>query len=290
VSELKDFQFDSKSTPEDFETGPVDRRDDLGTGGGPGRGRIALVVAAVVILVAATVWFVRRGPDEPAPPSAADQATPAPESPDEPETEAEPEIELPELAASDAIARELVGALSAHPRLAAWLATDDLVRRFTASVVNIAEGQTPKPHLSVMSPSEPFSARYAAGTPVPTTKSYSRYDTMAEIVAGLDVEGTARLYRQLKPLIDEAFAELGYPGEDFHQMLIRALDHLLAAPSIEADVALEETVAAYQYADPELETLSAAQKQLLRMGPDNARRIQSTLRALRRELLQGSES
>ena len=55
-------------------------------------------------------------------------------------------------------------------------------------------------------------------------------------------------------------------------------------------MALEETVAAYQYADPELESLSAAQKQLLRMGPDNMRRIQTTLRALRRELIAGGES
>jgi hypothetical protein len=36
----------------------------------------------------------------------------------------------------------------------------------------------------------------------------------------------------------------------------------------------------YAYADPGLESLTAAQKQLLRMGPRNAHTVQSSLRAI----------
>ncbi len=39
-------------------------------------------------------------------------------------------------------------------------------------------------------------------------------------------------------------------------------------------------VKTYRYVDPKLEALSPAQKQLLRMGPENAQKIQAKLREL----------
>ena len=39
-------------------------------------------------------------------------------------------------------------------------------------------------------------------------------------------------------------------------------------------------MAPYQYADPQVEGLTAAQKQLLRTGPRNVRMVQSALRQL----------
>jgi len=286
VSELKDFRFDSKSAPGDFETGPVPPSGPPGPGGATRWRQVALIVLGVVVLAAIVYWFLRPGDPQPEvqAPTAGEAAPPSVE---QPEPEPEPPIELPELGASDLVVRQMVTTLSANPRLAAWLATDELVRRFTAAIANIAEGTTPKSHLDVMGPQEPFTVNRANGSPQPTAKSYARYDGIAKAFASLDVEGTVKLYGQMKPLLDEAFRELGYPGEDFHQRLIAAMDHLLATPAIEGDVALEATVAAYQFADPDLEALSAAQKQLLRMGPDNARRVQTKLRTLRRALLTG---
>jgi hypothetical protein len=40
----------------------------------------------------------------------------------------------------------------------------------------------------------------------------------------------------------------------------------------------------YEYSDQELESLSAAQRHLLRMGPRNALRIQAKLREIQNEL------
>jgi hypothetical protein len=41
----------------------------------------------------------------------------------------------------------------------------------------------------------------------------------------------------------------------------------------------------YRFADPELESLAAGQKILLRMGPDNERRLKAKLRELRGQLI-----
>ena len=45
-------------------------------------------------------------------------------------------------------------------------------------------------------------------------------------------------------------------------------------------VELVPAVRSYHFADPALEALSPAQKQLLRLGPGNARRVQAKLREL----------
>lgn len=283
MSDLKDFQFDApKGRPGDFETGPI-RGDREPTS--PGKGRLLAILIAVIALAAGGFLLIRKLTFEAEAPVAAETEQAAPATATPPDPELRPAIDLPDLDASDEITRRLVQTLSAHPSLAAWLATDDLVRSFTAAVVNISEGTTPKAHLGILAPREPFTARSGPGGRHPTAKGYARYDAVTEVFTSIDTTGTVQLYEQLEPLIDNAFLELGYPGEEFRRVLIGALDHLLAAPNLESDVALEETVAAFEYADPELEALSAAQKQLLRMGPDNVRKVQRKIRDLRRELL-----
>jgi hypothetical protein len=57
-----------------------------------------------------------------------------------------------------------------------------------------------------------------------------------------------------------------------------ALGRLLDTPVPEGPVELRSTSVAYQYADPDLESLSSPQKQLLRMGPRNMKIVQAKLR------------
>jgi hypothetical protein len=61
---------------------------------------------------------------------------------------------------------------------------------------------------------------------------------------------------------------------------------LLRTPVVKGDILLEEEegVVTYQMADYSLENLSEAQKHLLRMGPENIRKIQGKLREMARAL------
>ena len=52
-----------------------------------------------------------------------------------------PPIDLPPLDESDDVVRGLVKELSSNPAVAAWLATDNLIRNFTVVVSNIAPGE-----------------------------------------------------------------------------------------------------------------------------------------------------
>jgi hypothetical protein len=103
-------------------------------------------------------------------------------------------------------------------------------------------------------------------------------------VAGIDARGAARLYATLKPRIDDAYKELGTPHGDFDRTLERAIKHLLDTPVADRAPALEKAPTSFRFADPKLESLSPAQKQLLRMGPANARIVQEKLREIARYL------
>jgi hypothetical protein len=84
--------------------------------------------------------------------------------------------------------------------------------------------------------------------------------------------------------MQEAFADLGYPDESIDNALSTAFSTLLATPIPATAPALERHLNTYRYADPHLEALQPAQKQLLRMGPDHARRVQDQIRKLARAM------
>ncbi|RYZ39108.1 MAG: DUF3014 domain-containing protein [Myxococcaceae bacterium] len=194
-----------------------------------------------------------------------------------------PEVSLPE---SDGRVRELVRKLSVDPELARWLEERDLARRFTASVNNIAEGESPRASLLFMAPQGGFEVT-AFGTGGRTSiapASYARYDLVARVLGSLDASGAALVYRELKPLLDQAYREIAPPGQGFEATFGRAVQHLLAVPVSPGPVEVESKGAVYVYTAPELEGLSRAQKHLLRMGPGNIRIIQAKLRELRTAL------
>jgi hypothetical protein len=191
-------------------------------------------------------------------------------------------VTLPPLEATDALVRELVGGLSSHPVVAAWLTTDRLISNFVVVTGRIAAGQTPVAELKAIGPVAPFRARTSAkGVITVDPASYRRYDRYAQAVAAIDAQGAARVYQTLKPRVDEADRNFGGTG-NFDPELERAIGELLKVPVVEGDVALQpsSTGIGYAYADASLEGLSRAQKQLLRMGPENVRTIQAKLREI----------
>ncbi len=244
-----------------------------------------LAVAVLVLLaaVAALYYFVfmkkPNPPEEPAPAAAAAEPAVIPEAAAEPGLEplAFPPVPLD---ASDAAVREFAAVLSANPDFAKWLLSKDLVRKFVVSVDNVANGLSPKPHIDFFAPQGAFRvARSRTGTTVDPA-SFVRYGPVVRIALSLNAASAARLYRAMDPLLQEAYNELGYPGVDFDDTLVRAMAELLETPVVEGPVRLEQKVLSYAMTDPALEGLSPAQKQLLRLGPDGVRAVHGKIREL----------
>lgn len=236
------------------------------------------IVAIVLIAAAIAAYIVFGGRRTPAPVTTAPESVKAPQQPVQPLGGEAAPIDLPPLDASDALVRDLVKQLSSHPRVAAWLATDGLIRNFTVVVANIADGKTPARHLGVLRPSSSFRVVERGGDLVIDPRSYERYDALAAAAASLDAPGSARLYATLKPRIEEAYRELGIPDTPFDRTLERAIVTLLSTPVLDGPVRVEPQGIGYAFAAPGVEGLTHAQKQLLRTGPRNVRAIQASLR------------
>ena len=232
-----------------------------------------LLVAAAA--VAGYIVFGRRAPQVASAPAPVRQ----PEASKPLGGEAAP-IVLPPLDQSDAVVADLVRKLSSHPQVAAWLTTEGLIRNFTASVLSIAEGKTPARSLQPLRPRGPFQVVARDRTIYIDSRSYERYTPLAEAVASIDAQGSASLYATLKPRIEQAYHDLGQPEGTFDRTLEQAIVALLETPIREGPPRVQPHGIVYAFADPREENLSAAQKQLLRMGPGNARIVQAKLREI----------
>lgn len=265
----------------DLETSPLEPAEEPAEPRrprGPGIWPAAAVIGVVLLALLVYFLFFRSKPAPPPPPPV--PATAASQDPAPSEAADEPEIELPALYTSDSLVRQWVAALSSHPRLLGWLASEELVRRFVVTVDNISQGVSPRTHLPMMTPAKGFQAARRGETVIADPQSFQRYRTVTDVFASLDVQGAADLYRRLEPLINEAYRDLGYPDRDFDETLSEAIDVLLRTPVPEGDIELVPKLSSYSYADPELEALSGAQKQFLRLGPENMRRIRGKLSQL----------
>jgi hypothetical protein len=237
---------------------------------------IAATVLVVAIGAAAYVAFVWRQSPSPANRAGAAPATAAPpvSAPLGGRGEA---LTLPPLDASDTLVRTLVQALTESPAVMAWLPTSGLIRNFTVVVANIAEGPTPARHLKILKPAAAFRTAPRDGDTTIDPRSYDRYTRIADAIASIDPAGAARLYATLKPRMEDAQRDLG-SAEPFDRTLERAIVTLLSTPAIDGSERLKPKGIGYGYTDDRLESLTPAQKQLLRMGPRNVRVIKAKLR------------
>ena len=238
---------------------------------------------AVVALGIAAYWLLTDGDTEEAP-AAPEPVADAPVAQPLDELEpapVEPEpVEVPELEESDPFVGAIVGGLSSHPGLAAWLTGERMIRRFVVVVDNVANGRNPAQHVPFMRPAQRLSTTgEAPGTRI-AAASYRRYNIHAEIIDSLDADAVGALYRLLEPLLDAAYSELGYPDTPFSSALRRAIDHLLEVPVLDRPPAVTRGMVFYEHTSARLDALTSAQKQFMGMGPDNVRVVQAKLRAI----------
>jgi hypothetical protein len=111
--------------------------------------------------------------------------------------------------------------------------------------------------------------------------SFRRYDPLATLVDALDARAVAEAYRTIQPRLEEAYRALGRSENSVDDAVSVALELLIDTPIAPDSAALTHGKGAtYAFADAKYEQLAPAQKQLLRMGPANARRVQARLREI----------
>ncbi len=260
---------------------PLERTPSAGfgtgtSGGGPSLIPIAIGGVVIVALLGVGAWWMSR---QPAPTNASPAAVTATEAPIAPPVP--PPVVLPPLDGMDAFLRPLLSALSNRPELARWLATDDLVRQLAAAIDQASQGDNPAGGFKELAPRSGLAVARRNNRRIIDAAGYKRYDGLVTTVTSLDASAVARIYKTIRPRLNEAYQNMGHPGGDVDTAVQQALDILLNTPVVKGPVALVEGAGArWAYEDPSLEALTPTQKQLVRMGPAHTDAMLVWLRAL----------
>jgi hypothetical protein len=196
-----------------------------------------------------------------------------------------PKPVLPSLAESDSMMREQLAAAGVGAELDKLDQQQNLIQQGTALIEGFSRGLVVRKLLPIDPPKGLFSVELQGEQMFMNPAGYARYDGYAEAIESLDSAVLVNNFHTMRPLYEQAYGQLGLDPDDFDNAVVRVLDRILATPEIEEPIALSRRSVMYQYADPQLEQLTALQKQLLRMGPDNIRRIKAQAAVLRAGLL-----
>ena len=218
--------------------------------------------------------------------SAAAQPQVASEAQQQPVEVAKPKApSLPNLDASDALVRQLVQEKQSSEGLNQWLKLDDLIRRSASFMDGLARGSVSEKIFPLGSPEGTFTTHKQDNNLWLNAGNYERYNTVVNIILSIDMKMMAQFFHRIRPLLETAFAELGYRPRQMDGIILQTIDNILTTPVIVEPLQLTRDSVAYKFADPDLESLMPLQKQLLRAGPENTRRIQQQAKALREALL-----
>jgi Protein of unknown function (DUF3014) len=201
-------------------------------------------------------------------------------------------IMLPELNESDDWLQNKLPDLTWRNELIPLLVTEDIIRRFVVFTDNFSQGLLAYEHSLFVQPKDKFSVDEQSVNVEGEqnvwqwdSKTSKRFDLYVDLLRSVDSTTLVNWYIDMKPLIDEAYRELGYE-EDFtytlHDAITRVLDMELPKSAME----VTRTSVMYKFQDPQLEALDDSDKLLLRIGKENLLIIKSVLLEINEKLAQ----
>ena len=248
-------------------------------------------VVVLVILGGIAAYYYYWQLNEPAPaPMARSEAPLAPEAKAEPAirhpVQAAPSTgePLPPLGESDAAMQDALAGLFTQKSAEEFFDLKEIVRRFVVTVDNLPRKKVPMRYRLFKPVLGKFLVTGEGENFLASPDNYRRYTSYVFLTNAVDARKLVAVYVRFYPLFQQEYQNLGYPTGYFNDRLVEAIDDLLAAPDIPGQIKLVRPNVLYQFADPDLEALSAGQKIMIRLGSENAARIKARLRDVRREL------
>lgn len=256
--------------------------------------RNAAIGVAIIGAVASAYWWSQRAPEQSAgvlpvalvaAPAVVTEAPVAPvivAAPHYPVLEADPpHSALPALDASDRLFIAALKKLVGHKSFSALVRPEKLIRNLVVTVDNLPRAQAVSERMPVMPLSGHFAVNTSGGIVRMDPANGERFRPLVDALQWISVPGLLDLYARYYPLFQTAYVELGYPKGYFNDRLVVALDDLLATPQVDSPMELTQSKVLFEFADPSLESRSAGQKIMLRMGSDNALKVKAFLVAVR---------
>lgn len=191
----------------------------------------------------------------------------------------------------------LIDTLGQSPVLR-FVQTDEFARRFVVTVDNLARGHA----APALWPVNPTPGRFSVSGGSGELRNIApenagRYAPMVQWFASIDGKRAAALYARMYPQLQKAYEEAGYPGRYFNDRVVEVIDHLLATPEpapgaplvqlteVRGNVPSTQPWLRYEFADPQLQSLSSGQRILLRVGPQHRQALKAKLAEVRAQIV-----
>jgi len=263
----------------------------------------ALLLTALGLGLGGLYWYQQR-----ARPSSEPAAPPVAEAPPAPAVAASvPAIRNPidsSLAAASAPPasetqtswRHGLAELLGQSAVLRFVQTDDFSRRLVVTVDNLARAHA-APRLWPVNPTPGrFSVTGDGELRNIAPENAGRYTPLVTLISSVDARRAATLYVLMYPQLQKTYEELGYPGRYFNDRVVEVIDHLLETPEppeagpllqlteVKGSVPSTQPWLRYEFADTDLQSLSAGQRILLRVGSAHRQALKAKLAELRKLL------
>ncbi len=160
----------------------------------------------------------------------------------------------------------------------------DIVRQFVFAVENSRNKQIPMARFPLKPAGGHLLTEGAGADLVLSVMNSERYNLYIQLIKSANLKAMASYYRRHYSQFQKAFEELGDKSY-FNDRLIEVIDLALATPEPKGPIYLTRPGVEFEFADPNLESLNALQKIILRAGPSNEKLIKAKFRELRQLIL-----
>ncbi len=212
------------------------------------------------------------------------------------------ETPLPSLDESDEWLKIKLPEITWRKELLTLIIDEDMIRRFVVFTDNFSQGIVAYEHSPFILPNAKFTPETDSVNfqKVPQNQDSSqgkqnvwqwnegssrRFSSYVDLLRSMESESLVQWYMEMKPLIDEAYSELGYE-DDFTNTLQDAITRVLDMELPKSSMALIQPSVMYKFANPQLEALPDTDKLLLRLGKENLLVMKSVLLELHEKLAQ----
>jgi hypothetical protein len=178
---------------------------------------------------------------------------------------------LPPLNESDDAVRDALAAIPLGTAGQQYLLSTNIIERSSSTVYLMAQGEVPYKLIPIARPKTAFPISDDGLKVTADALGFSRYDALTAWLRQLDIPAITEALAWLTPLFREAWGFYGEAPETFDAAVLSVLDAIITTPEIDlTEARLLRKEAVWIFEDPAIEALPPLQKQVLRMGPDNA--------------------
>lgn len=201
-------------------------------------------------------------------------------------------LELPKPPAPPKNINTALLALFGEKAMLSMLSINDFIDRFVITVDNLGEPAATSDKWPVKKPLGQFQTEVQGQQTVISPSNAARYQPYVTLLNKLDLKKAAELYFSFYPKFQTAYANIGYPDQQFNTRFIQVLDLLIKTPQaadlmpvemmkVEGPYQFVQPWAHFQFQKTAYEQLPIGQKIMLRLGPKNEALVKAKLREFR---------